>query len=116
MNSITKEIHAQRGKRGETFKTDHFTDDQDAKLKRNAKGQEARILRYLTEAVELYPATGFGASVLWQILGYHSTDEPLTSFRRALHSLKKQGKVEMLAEKRVGYYGAPEHLWRLKRD
>jgi hypothetical protein len=116
MNHITKEIHAQRGTPGETFKTTGFTDDQDAKLKRNAKGQEARILKYLTEGAELLPAVGFGASFFWQILAYHSKEEPLTSFRRALHSLKKQGKVEMLAERRVGYYGAPEHLWRLKRD
>jgi Fe2+ or Zn2+ uptake regulation protein len=108
MNELTKEIDAQRGKPGETFKTDHFTDDQDAKLKRNAKSQEARILKFL----ELH-SNGVGASAVWQAL---RNSEPLTSFRRALNSLAKQGKVEMLAEKRVGYYGAPEHLWRLKRD
>lgn len=115
MNEITQQLHAQTGKKGEVFKTDHLTNDQHDKVKTNANKQEARILRYLTEAVDLYPSVGFGASVLWQILGYHASEEPLTSFRRALNSLAKQGKVEKMAEKRVGYYGANEHLWRLKR-
>ena len=110
MNNITKEIHAQRGTPGETFKTEHFTDDQDAKLKRNAKSQEARILEFFREYVPAWGAVG--ASVIWQHIS--SEFEPVTSIRRALNSLAKQGKVEKTDGLRVGYYGANEHLWRLK--
>ena len=112
MNSITKEIHAQRGKRGETFKTDHFTDDQDEKTKVNANRQEAAILEYL----QYYP-NGLGASwIHWRINYKYGHDFLITSVRRALNSLAKQGKVEKMEEMQKSRYGANEHFWRLKRD
>jgi Fe2+ or Zn2+ uptake regulation protein len=112
MNEITKQIHAQRGTPGETFKTDHFTDDQHEKTKVNANKQEAAILTLL----EKY-SYGLGATVIQMRISYQQGQGFLvTSIRRALTSLAKQGKVEKLAEMELSRYGRNEHLWRLKRD
>ena len=113
MNEITKEIHAQRGKRGETFKTDHFTDDQDEKTKVNANRQEEAVLSVLRRF-----SHGLGATWIHWHLHYANNEQDylVTSIRRALNSLAKQGKVEKMAELEECRYGRSEHCWRLKRD
>lgn len=94
------------------YSTDHFTEEQKAATKANANKQEARILEFFRDYV---PAWGsIGVSTIWAAIS--STNEPITSFRRALTNLAKQGKVEKTDEVRMGMYGRNEHLWRLKRD
>tara|TARA_R110002020_G_scaffold221997_2_gene430306 strand:- start:5309 stop:5584 length:276 start_codon:yes stop_codon:yes gene_type:complete len=39
---------------------------------------------------------------------------PLTSIRRALSNLTRDGKLEKISKKKIGSYGKPEHCWRLK--
>ena len=91
-------------------KDDHFTEEQKVKSRKSAESQEARILGYL----QVDPKFSFSASELWTCL--HGENEPLTSFRRALSNLAKQGKVEKTNQTFEGFYGKNEHLWRLKRD
>jgi hypothetical protein len=107
MNNITKQIDAQRGKRGEVFKTDHFTDDQHEKTKANANKQEAKILELL-ECFE----KGIGATWLHTVT---PSTWLITSVRRALNSLAKQGKVEKMQQVARSLHGRNEHLWRLKK-
>lgn len=91
-------------------KADHFTEEQKVKSRKNAESQEARILGYF----EIEPDFSFPATWLWTAL--HGENEPLTSFRRALSNLAKQGKIEKLRLTTIGMYGKPEHYWRMKRD
>jgi predicted ArsR family transcriptional regulator len=41
---------------------------------------------------------------------------PLTSLRRAVTNLERDGVLEKLEQTVRGKYGRPEHLWRLKRQ
>lgn len=41
------------------------------------------------------------------------TDYPITSIRRALTNLTKQGKLIKTDEKRIGMYGRSEYVWKL---
>ena len=40
---------------------------------------------------------------------------PITSVRRAMTNLTKNGVLEKLEIQRPGKYGKPNHLWRLKQ-
>ena len=40
-------------------------------------------------------------------------DWPLTSIRRAIHTLTESGKLTKTTELRMGNYGKNEHVWRL---
>lgn len=92
-------------------KDEHFTEEQKTKSRKSAESQEARILKHFAERSELLELS---AGDLWHVL--NTGNEPLTSFRRALTNLAKQGKVEKLQSTEDGFYGKQEHLWRLKRD
>ena len=39
---------------------------------------------------------------------------PLTSIRRALSNLTRDGKLEKTSKKKLGMYGKLEHCWKLK--
>ena len=41
------------------------------------------------------------------------SEAPLTSVRRSINTLTKQGKLIKTDEQRVGPYGRPETVWRL---
>ena len=43
-------------------------------------------------------------------------DWPLTSVRRAMHTLTKSGKLTKTTELRMGNYGKNEHVWRLNAE
>lgn len=40
---------------------------------------------------------------------------PITSIRRAMNVLTKEGKLIMTDQKFTGLYGKPEHLWRINK-
>ena len=44
---------------------------------------------------------------------YALTGAPLTSVRRSMNTLTKQGKLIKTDEQRMGPYGRPETVWRL---
>lgn len=41
---------------------------------------------------------------------------PITSIRRALTNLTKQGKLIKTNEKRIGMYGRSEYVWKLNEN
>lgn len=83
------------------------TNESGATLKNNvekAKSQEEKLLEHFYNFV-----WGFNPSLL------HSAFEsyPITSIRRALTNLTKQGKLIKTYEKRIGMYGRSEYVWKL---
>ena len=60
---------------------------------------------------------------LQEYLGMSPTDlldyfpkYPITSIRRALTNLTKQGKLIKTDEKRIGMYGRSEYVWKLNEN
>lgn len=49
-------------------------------------------------------------------LMYYFTRTPITSIRRALTNLTKQGKLIKTDEKRIGMYGRSEYVWKLNEN
>jgi hypothetical protein len=49
-------------------------------------------------------------SAVW--MGAFNKTIPLTSVRRALSNLAKQGHLTRTAQKTTGIYGRPEHYWQ----
>lgn len=43
----------------------------------------------------------------------HSTDVPLTSIRRAISNLSKEGALTKTDDQRTGIYGRPEYVYKL---
>ena len=81
------------------------TNESGATLKNNvakAKSQEEEILNYFKFEIESTPFT--------ILLDF---DYPITSIRRALTNLTKQGKLIKTNEKRIGMYGRSEYVWKL---
>lgn len=58
------------------------------------------------------PAQVYDMMVLW---GWISDKTPLTSIRRAINVLTKEGKLEKTYNKKLGNFGVPNHTWRLAR-
>lgn len=59
----------------------------------------------------------FGASTVWQMFneGKHfKAQAPITSIRRSLNTLEKEGIVEKTGNKQTGAFGRLENLYRLK--
>ena len=60
------------------------------------------------------PPRKFTPSEVWQKLiriGNIDKDTPLTSIRRSINTLTKEGILRKLDEKRIGFYGRPESCW-----
>ena len=78
-----------------------------AKAESKAKSQEKAILELLIGGGK------YTASEVWGLI-YEPTATPLTSVRRALTNLMNKGKLIKTDEKKIGYYGSPEHYYKLK--
>lgn len=95
------------------------TNESGTTLKNNvfkAKSQEAEIYRqfcYNKKAFDsnLITCLGFSASDILQFMAC-----PITSIRRALTNLTKQGKLIKTNEKRIGMYGRSEYVWKLNEN
>ena len=72
-----------------------------------AMTQDEKVLDYFTNAP-------FGAYFTPSKV-HHCllTSSPLTSVRRSMNTLTKQGKLIKTDEQRMGPYGRPETVWRL---
>ena len=59
------------------------------------------------------PPRKFTPSEVWQILIKRGMSEktPLTSIRRSINTLTKEGILRKLDEKTEGFYSHPEHYW-----
>lgn len=89
------------------------TNESGTTLKNNvakAKSQEEKILLFC-ERNKLF-IKGITPS---QIYGFVD-NYPITSIRRALTNLTKQGKLIKTNEKRIGMYGRSEYVWKLNEN
>jgi hypothetical protein len=87
-------------------KVSFMPSEEQAAIKANAKDQEGRILAYFELHIKGSPSQVFAAVA--------KPGEPITSIRRAISNLTKDGKLVKTDELRKGQ-GASEHVWRLAR-
>jgi predicted HTH transcriptional regulator len=71
-------------------------------FEQTAKNQESQILELMKLYKKLSPS---------DVQKYFS-NFPLTSVRRALTNLSKQGKLIKTDETKIGIYGRPEFIWQ----
>ena len=93
------------------------TNESGTTLKNNvarAKNQEEEIFNIFVYNQQILKinASGFTPSVLYDALETY----PITSIRRALTNLTKQGKLIKTNEKRIGMYGRSEYVWKLNEN
>lgn len=89
------------------------TNESGTTLKNNvakAKSQEEEILIIFSEYNKVL--NGVAPTQLYALTDHY----PLTSVRRALTNLTKQGKLIKTNEKRIGMYGRSEYVWKLNEN
>ena len=72
--------------------------------------QNAKILDMFTH----YHYREFTPDEIWNHFEVNGSDWPLTSIRRAINTLTKEGYLDKLETKRIGMYGKETHTWKLK--
>lgn len=77
--------------------------------KKKATSQEVKILQLFTRN----PRVAFSPSQVWATFGNAA---PLTSIRRSITNLTKQGLIEKTSHKTEGLYGRDEYTWKLKSN
>jgi hypothetical protein len=87
-------------------KAEWMSNEEQVSLKKNAKDQEGRILAYFELHIKGSPSQVFAAVA--------KPGEPITSIRRAISNLTKDGRLIKTDELRKGQ-GASEHVWRLSK-
>jgi Fe2+ or Zn2+ uptake regulation protein len=75
---------------------------------RAAEGQEAIVL-----AVFEHAGRALTPSEVWRLISDAGHLWPLTSVRRAISNLTREGLLVKLDVQRTGIYGKPEHHWAL---
>ena len=76
------------------------------KLKQNAQNQQNAIL----EVFQKYPKTPLSPPKILQLTNLNC---PITSIRRAISNLTKQGKLSKTQIQEIGPYGVKNYLWIL---
>ena len=89
------------------FNTTHLVGSDLATQLENAITQEDKILAYFLN----HKSKRFGPSDLWHLMVVDRA--PLTSIRRAINSLTKQGWLVKTSHQKMGLYGKPECTWIL---
>ena len=76
-----------------------------------AETQKDKIFRYLKcwSGIEKSPS-----QLHYELFGRSST--PITSVRRAISDLTKEGKLEKTENKKQGKYGKDEYCWTIKKE
>ena len=100
------------------------TNESGTTLKNNvakAKSQEKIILRFFNEDKNILEGSEFEKNIGFspsQFVGglFSLYNMPITSIRRALTNLTKQGKLIKTNEKRIGMYGRSEYVWKLNEN
>lgn len=78
-----------------------------------AERQETKVLAlFHILGGPLTPAQVYDMMITWGLI---SDKTPLTSIRRAINVLTKEGKLEKTYNKKLGNFGVPNHTWRLAR-
>ena len=84
-----------------------------SELDQRAQSQEEKILAWFKE----HPgtkATPFGVKASCMLSNPNQSAVPITSVRRAMSNLTRDGKLEKTSKKVVEVYGISNYLWRLK--
>lgn len=79
------------------------------RAEQKAKSQNIRILEFF----EMFRTRNWTASEVWDSVGMKSEGSPLTSTRRAISNLIKQGKLIKTEMQTEGIYGRMEYVYRL---
>lgn len=88
--------------------TSEFAKILDNSIKKTKK-QEEIILNAFKQICEMTP------SEVWT--NYFDVDNvPITSVRRSITDLTSEGKLIKTEVKKLGIYGKPEHIWKLKTN
>lgn len=96
------------------YNTTNETEPQLKRRTRRANSQYALIHEFF----EAHPRGIYSPSQVWIALFERNElgkkKVPLTSVRRAMTDLTEDLVLEKTGQKQTGYYGDPEHLWRLR--
>lgn len=97
------------------FNTTNETGDLLAEYRSKSEHQDERVLKIFEASG---PAAALSPSMVSSLYNRlyperHIYGVPLTSIRRSITCLTKDGKLEKTSEKRPGLFGRPEFLWKL---
>jgi len=90
------------------YNTIELSGEELQKAKIDCKSQEDYIKWIFTKkpTLEITPS---------ELLLYFENNVPITSIRRALTNLTNDNILEKTSNYRMGNYGKPEHIWKLKK-
>ena len=88
------------------YNTTQETGEALAKKRVKAKTQTEKVLEFF----ELFPEDSYTP---FQVHNIMQSKSPVTSTRRSISDLTKEGKLVKCTEKRLGEYGAMNYTWRL---
>jgi len=54
----------------------------------------------------------FSPSMMHSVMERHGKKVPITSVRRAISDLTREGVLKKTDKQRIGYYGKREYMWR----
>lgn len=92
------------------YNTANLRDDVLAEARATARSQEEAILRYLD--IMSGCVYDFTPSEIWRDLFRYRV--PITSVRRAITDLTKEGRLWKTDRQRPGQFGKPEYVWQKK--
>ena len=75
----------------------------------NTEKQEQLVTMLAEEFVD----KTFSPSLMHAKIEYYGRKIPLTSVRRAISDLTREGVLKKTDKQRTGYYGKREYMWRL---
>jgi predicted ArsR family transcriptional regulator len=90
------------------YNTNHLVGDELKAAVRVTISQDYRILRFFQNQTH----KPWSPDQVWKIVFFQSI--PLTSVRRSISNLTAAGYLEKLKVMRMGHYGRPVHVWRVK--
>ena len=86
------------------YNTTNETGDDLKQSHKKAKSQSDKILAFYKENQEASPS---------QVMLALPVGTLITSVRRSITDLTKDGHLEKTTRKRIGLYGKPEYIWKL---
>jgi hypothetical protein len=89
------------------YNTINETGDELKTSRAKAWGQDEKVLGLFIE----YPDAKFTPFEVLEFLALKNT--PITSIRRSMNSLTRDGKLEKTGEQKMGNYGKRNYCWKL---
>lgn len=92
--------------KAEFYNTIHLQGPELAAAKAQTADQDSRVLEIFRKGGKLTPVDA------WEAYCRDFPAPPLTSIRRSITVLTGQGKLQKLAEMKMGKFGKPNYLWQ----